>query len=61
MQVIDPVCGMFVDSDKAPKRETWQGQTYYFCSKSCQDMFRSAPDRYADRADPRGPRDSKDR
>lgn len=53
MQVIDPVCGMSIDSGKAPKRETWQGQTYYFCSRSCQETFRSAPERYAEKSDNR--------
>jgi Cu+-exporting ATPase len=61
MEVTDPVCGMSIDSDKALKRETWQGQTYYFCSKSCQETFRSAPDRYADKAGDRGARDSQTR
>lgn len=47
MQVTDPVCGMTIESEKAAAREVWQGQTYYFCSKSCQEKFRAAPDRYA--------------
>jgi YHS domain-containing protein len=61
MQVTDPVCGMAIDSDKALKRETWQGKTYYFCSKSCHEMFRSAPERYAEKSDDRGPHNSQSR
>ena len=47
MQVTDPVCGMTIESEKSAAREAWQGQTYYFCSISCQEKFRTAPDRYA--------------
>lgn len=54
MQVTDPVCGMTIESEKAAAHEIWQGQTYYFCSKSCQEKFRAAPDRYAKKADNRG-------
>lgn len=51
MQVTDPVCQMTIESEKATAREVWQGQTYYFCSKSCQEKFRAAPDRYTKKAD----------
>jgi Cu+-exporting ATPase len=50
MQVTDPVCGMAIESEKDAVREAWQGQTYYFCSKSCQEKFRAAPDRYSRKA-----------
>ena len=50
MQVTDPVCGMTIESEKSAAREVWQGQTYYFCSKSCQEKFRAAPDRYTKKA-----------
>lgn len=46
MQVTDPVCNMTIDSEQAAGREVWRGQTYYFCSKSCQEKFRAAPERY---------------
>lgn len=55
MQVTDPVCGMTIDSETAAAREVWQGQTYHFCSKSCQEKFRAAPDRYVKGAEHRGP------
>ncbi len=47
MQVTDPVCGMQIDSDKTAAKEVRQGQTYFFCSASCHEKFRAAPDRYA--------------
>lgn len=47
MQVTDPVCGMALDSGKAAATETYQDRTYYFCSPSCHDKFRAAPERYA--------------
>ena len=47
MRVTDPVCGMPIDSAKAAATEVVQGQTYYFCSASCHDKFKEAPERYA--------------
>ncbi|MFH1340576.1 MAG: YHS domain-containing protein [Pseudomonadota bacterium] len=38
---------MAIESEQAAGHEAWQGQTHYFCSKSCQEKFRAAPDRYA--------------
>ncbi|MFH1094223.1 MAG: YHS domain-containing protein [Candidatus Omnitrophota bacterium] len=35
---IDPICGMEVEESKAIKLEK-NGETYFFCSKSCQDKF----------------------
>ena len=56
MQVTDPVCHMAIDSEQAAAREFWNGQTFYFCSKSCHEKFRATPDRYpkADQAAMRG-------
>lgn len=34
----DPICGMQVEENKAIKLEK-DRQTYFFCSKSCQDKF----------------------
>ncbi|WDG70312.1 heavy metal translocating P-type ATPase [Pseudomonas chlororaphis] len=41
----DPVCGMTVTP---PSRfgESYQGQTYQFCSRKCQEKFRADPERY---------------
>lgn len=40
--VKDPVCGMSVDPGKGISA-AHQGETYYFCSKSCLDKFRANP------------------
>jgi Cu+-exporting ATPase len=34
--VKDPVCGMMVDTERAPAKSTYGGQTVYFCSTGCQ-------------------------
>jgi len=47
MQVTDPVCHMAIESNEAAGREVWKGETYYFCSRSCQEKFQASPDRYA--------------
>jgi Cu+-exporting ATPase len=53
-EVLDPVCGMTISPDDAVGHVEYKGQTYYFCSQSCLDQFRSTPDAFlADR--PAGP------
>jgi Cu+-exporting ATPase len=42
----DPVCGMNVKPDSAAGMETYQGQTYYFCSQGCAAKFRADPAKY---------------
>jgi YHS domain-containing protein len=42
---IDLVCGMEVDRS-APHAASHQGQTYYFCSMSCQEHFVNDPEKY---------------
>ena len=41
-----PVCGMDVDSAKAPK-SVFKGATYYFCSDDDKKTFDAAPDKFA--------------
>jgi len=43
---IDPVCGMTVTVGEDSLSGTHKGQTYYFCSRKCQDAFTAAPERY---------------
>ncbi len=43
---IDPVCGMSVDPESAAANQDYNGQTYYFCSASCVEKFRQAPQKY---------------
>ena len=42
----DPVCGMNVKPEAAAGMETYQGQTYYFCSQGCAAKFRADPAKY---------------
>ena len=44
--VTDPVCGMQVDPYKAAAKSIYQGQTFYFCSTLCKQMFDREPDKY---------------
>jgi YHS domain-containing protein len=39
MKVKDPVCGMTVDSERAPARGTYEGQPVAFCSAACQATY----------------------
>jgi Cu+-exporting ATPase len=45
----DPVCRMAVDPAAARGTHTHEGRTYYFCSPSCLEKFRSDPQRYLPR------------
>ena len=42
----DPVCGMQVDEKSAPAKATYDGKTYYFCSKDCEEKFTAHPMKY---------------
>jgi len=42
--VLDPVCGMRVDPQKAAATVDYQGKKYYFCCRSCADRFSAAPE-----------------
>lgn len=39
MKVTDPICGMTVDTDRAPAKGVYDGTTVYFCAKGCQAEF----------------------
>ncbi|MGA8431171.1 MAG: HAD-IC family P-type ATPase [Candidatus Sulfotelmatobacter sp.] len=43
---IDPVCGMKVNPATANHASELDGETFYFCSPSCQEKFRASPERY---------------
>ena len=48
----DPVCGLEVSprkAEKAGRKSTYQGKTYYFSSEECQARFDQNPDRYAEK------------
>jgi YHS domain-containing protein len=46
---VDPVCGMSVDESKAAGKTGYAGQTYYFCSITCQRNFELDPALYVAR------------
>jgi Cu+-exporting ATPase len=50
--VIDPVCGMTVDPDKAAGSYEYNGQTYYFCSTHCVNRFQKDPESFLQKAVP---------
>src|SRR4030067_3583833 len=41
----DPICGMTVKEETGLKFD-YQGQTYYFCSEFCKNLFEKDPERY---------------
>lgn len=55
MIATDPVCGMTIYGPKAAASETWEGQTFLFCSAQCHRTFRSDPARYAERTNAGSP------
>ncbi len=46
MTVVDPVCKMTIESEKAAATSEYKGQTIYFCAKGCKAKFDPAPDKY---------------
>ncbi len=54
--VIDPVCGMTVQSATAAGSYAYQGKTYHFCATSCLTKFRNDPTYYLTPAGQRTPR-----
>jgi Cu+-exporting ATPase len=44
--VVDPVCGMSIDSAKAAGSSAHAGTTYFFCSKGCLAKFEGDPAKY---------------
>ena len=45
--VVDPVCGMRIESEEAAGTMDYEGKTYYFCSQTCNDAFVADPSTYA--------------
>ena len=43
----DPVCGMDVKERSAAGQSSYEGETYYFCSKDCKTKFDKDPELYA--------------
>ncbi|WP_435344922.1 MaoC/PaaZ C-terminal domain-containing protein [Haloarchaeobius sp. HRN-SO-5] len=49
---VDPVCGMEIPTDAAEATAEYEGESYYFCSTDCEDLFASAPQKYVDTPHP---------
>jgi Cu+-exporting ATPase len=43
VEVVGPVCGMKIDQEKASSKQDYEGQTYYFCGRSCAEKFKANP------------------
>lgn len=46
---MDPVCEMKVDERKSSYVTSFEGATYHFCSRECQNEFNIDPRRYVGR------------
>jgi Cu+-exporting ATPase len=44
--MIDPICGMEVEPSTAAGKHEHNGQTYYFCSVHCLELFKKDPERF---------------
>ena len=44
--IIDPVCGMTVNPEKANIEAFIKGQRYYFCAEECRKAFEDNPEKY---------------
>ena len=46
-RVVDPVCGMTIDSETAVAQSRHDGRSFFFCSAECRKQFDADPGRYA--------------
>ena len=44
----DPVCGMELTYETAKARSGYDGQTYYFDSLECKEIFDKDPEKYVE-------------
>ena len=49
-RVIDPVCGMEIDTKQTAIQSKFEGQTYFFCSTTCARAFEAHPRDVLERA-----------
>lgn len=45
--VTDPVCLKQIDEQKTQEKAEYRGQTYFFDSQRCRQVFEQDPDQYA--------------
>ena len=48
--IMDPVCGMKIDAERAPASSAYEGHRYYFCCEECRLTFDSNPMLYLEDA-----------
>lgn len=41
-KMTDPICGMTVDSERAPAKGSYDGKVVYFCSARCQKKYEAS-------------------
>ncbi len=51
--LLDPVCGMEIDSDSVEHVSVYDGQEYFFCSPACMEKFEAGPEKYLHGAAPK--------
>ena len=51
-RVIDPVCGLEIDSEQTAIQSKFEGQTYFFCSTTCAREFEKHPREILERQPP---------
>ena len=44
--VVDPVCGMKLDSSQAQAQSKYKGEDFFFCSAECKRLFDANPESY---------------
>jgi two-component system, sensor histidine kinase and response regulator len=44
MKVVDPACGMTVETENAFASSSYRGTIYYFCSEKCKEEFAKDPE-----------------
>ena len=49
-QVVDPVCGMTIESSSAAGESRHNGTTFYFCTAACKREFDEHPAKYHGKA-----------
>jgi len=49
IKVVDPVCGMELDSDSIEATLAWHGEELSFCAAACLERFVGDPARYRSR------------
>ena len=47
-EVVDPVCGMTIETADAVGHADYKGHRYYFCAESCLERFTAEPGAYVD-------------